>query len=405
MLGDLWICGASELARYARWGGLRAWEDSPDWKLLRGKDFAPPASAESPAKRRLLDPWVWLFVSHMELCRRLFRSSAELPEKRDADARKLYLDVRRFSAYIRTRTAELSSRERMRKELREDARKGTLELWLDSSKRLAEASRAVLAEAVAEGAATPEFPASGPAGELLARVKSARGAVIDPPYHAYIFLEENASEGEYRKAAQALLKEDAAVVPVVLEPSTWALLLQSSYLGAPLGWLGSGSGGGNGGGRLPAWGPGAAGSPPRNIPVLSRRLRWEISAEAASWMALWWRALWIAPGWSNRFVLYHLATRALGLRAALAGEPAVPFCELDLALAAAAKAAPADARLIARFRARLQRESDERLDSSDRSLLDPGFLPDIARLMSNLQEELARADDGRLKFDRMAPNG
>ena len=70
MLGDLWLGSPEEVRAYLRWGGLRAWEDAPDWKLLRGRGVDVPALEESPLKRRWLDPWAWLFVSHMELSRR-----------------------------------------------------------------------------------------------------------------------------------------------------------------------------------------------------------------------------------------------------------------------------------------------------------------------------------------------
>jgi len=400
MLGDIWLGSAEELRHYLRWGGLRAWEDAPDWKRLRGPGLEFPPLAESGPKRRWLDPWTWLFLSHMEIGRRYFDAAAGPPEKRDADMRKLYLDARRYGDYILA-DAEAGPAPLTRAEAQarapEAGRLSPRELWLDSSLRLARASRLVLARLGSSGECPAVLPAATPKErEVLSRLLSclgcARAVVRDQPYHTYLLLGENAAAMDYARAAEALLAAPVPGVPLVLEPAAWALALQSSYLGAPLGWLGAGAGRGSaaGGKLFPGWGACAVGEPPATLPLLTRRLRWETAAEAASWMALWWRPLWIGSGSGNRFVLHHLYTRALGLRLALAGEPGGPFCDWELTLPRAAALMGEDGRFAARLRRLLLDEPGGRLDSVSRGQLAPGHLGALTRLMAGLRRALAK---------------
>ncbi|MBI3553939.1 MAG: glycosyltransferase [Elusimicrobia bacterium] len=398
MLGDVWLGSGEELRNYLRWGGLRAWEDAPDWRLVRGASVETPACAESDSKRRWLDPWVWIFVNHMEICRRLFSPAPCLPEKRDADLRKLYLDVRRYSDFILAPDGSAkapATRAQLKEAAREAARTPPRALWLESSLRLARASRAVLAAAASPARAEAAFPAP-PARdrerlERLLAGSRARQAVFDPPYHTYLLLDEGASERDYLRAARSLLDHPQPCVPMVLEPSAWTLALQSSYLGAPLGWLGGE--GERGQDRPPApfdgWGACALGDLAGRLPLLSARLRWETAAESASWMALWWRALWIGPRWPNRFVLYHLYTRAMGLRLILDGAPGGPFCDWEIQSACLSARSQTQRRPLSRARALLLCETAGTLESCARGELEPGHLRALAGLMRGLQPALS----------------
>lgn len=399
MLGDLWLGSPEELEAYMRWGGLRASEDIPGWRRLLGALLETVPLSESPLKRRWLDPWAWLFVSHMELGRRLFVPGRGVPEKSAADLRKLYWDARRFSDFIEGGAgAGLKSRAELRETTPEAGRMTDSELWLDSSLRLARASRLVLEKTGSSSIAPVSFPepprSSEPGNRLSALLDAgaAPGAVADEPYHTYLLLKEGAAAADYEKAAQALILHGAPGVPLVLEPAAWALALQSSYLGAPLGWPGSGGGRGSGAGEtlFPRWGARASGDLPLEAPLLDPRLRWETAAEAASWMLLWWRSLWIDPGSSNRFVLYHLYTRALGLRLVLDGTISGPFCDWELLIARASARFEEDRRFLAGLAALLRRETAASLDCPDRTALAPGHLPALGRLMASLRRALEK---------------
>jgi hypothetical protein len=122
--------------------------------------------------------------------------------------------------------------------------------------------------------------------------------------------------------------------------------------------------------------------------MLPERLKLETAAEAASWMMLWWRSLWISAGYANRFVLHHLYTRALGLRLILAGEASGPFCDWEILLARGAARFAEDGRLSAKLRFLLMGESDATLDSSQRGRLAPGHLSAATRLMAGLEREV-----------------
>ena len=392
MFGDLWLGSPSELRSYLRWGGLRAWEDVPHWKLLRGRAAEFPALAESEPKRRRLDPWVWLFLSHMEISRRSFGGGGEFPERADAQIRKLSLDARRYSDFILAEGEPLLSRAQAKARAPEIAAMNARELWLDSALRLAHASRFVLSEVATGETASTEFPPSSSESlrRLVSSVSAARGAVADPPYHAYLLLDEGAAAADYERAAEGLAAEPQPGVALVLEPAAWALLLQSSYLGAPLGWLGSEGGSPSPRGEtvFPGWGASACGELPRSLPLLPERLRRETAAEAASWMLLWWRCLWIAPDSANRFVLYHLYTRALGLRLMLSGETGQPLCDWELLLARSASRFENESRPAARLRSLLLGESAATLDSPSRAALASGHLAAAAGLMGGLGRAL-----------------
>lgn len=387
MLGDLWLGTPEEARHYLRWGGLRAWEDAPDWKLLCGGAIEIPALRESQLKKRWLDPWVWLFISYMEICRRTFGPRGELALKSDADLRKIYLDVLRLSNFLSEGAGALLPRAAQRERSPEALRLSSRDLWLDAALRLSRASRLVLSRAASENTALAQWPAAPPKSPAHQRLKAlvgavpgARGAVCDEPYHTYLLLGDGASARDYDRAAAGLLKHPQAGVAMVLEAPALFLAMQSSYLGAPLGWLGSGSGGASAGGRalFPDWGACAYGQPLPAAALLPERLRWETAAEAASWMLLWWRSLWIGAGWSNRFVLYHLYTRALALGLLLDGQASGPFCDWELL----------GARRSARVKSLLEGESAANLDCRAREALAPGHLPALAGLMAGLSAAL-----------------
>lgn len=381
MLGDLWIADKDELNCYLRWGGLRAWEDSPNWRKISGQSVAIPPLEESPEKKRLLDPWVWALISHMEVSRRFFRPSGR-PDKNEADLRKIFLDACRFSRHAGTEE-ELLTRDEARRRFPNAQDKSPKELWLESALLLADASRKVLPRlAGPETGCTPP-PTVEPSAWMLDLKKSsgARAIVSDQPYHTYLLLAENADPGAFTRAAEGLLLQPPPGVALVLTPSSWALLLQSSYLGAPLGWLGSSvPQAPPSSGPFSGWGALAVGELPE-VPLLAARLRWEIAAEAASWMTLWWRYLWIAPGWLNCFVLYHLYTRALGLRLLLMETPSGPFSDWE-GLIARSEQRFADQRPFLESLARFFREEPEPcLGNTERSSLAPEHLEALSQII------------------------
>ncbi|TBR20637.1 hypothetical protein EPO15_12570, partial [bacterium] len=217
MLGDLWVAEPGELERYLRRGGLRAWEDRPGWRVLRGALPPAPPYAGDPLKRRL-DAWTWAFIAHMELTRRLLRPAPDIPAKRDADLRKMHADCRRLSDFVLAAGSGPTAR------ARPDGR-GPRELWLDSARALAEAS-AVLA---VEGAETERSfePWPSPAGaagaaEALCRNLRARGVVLDAPYHCWAVLEDGAGPERLWAASVAMAAEPALPgVPMALTASAW----------------------------------------------------------------------------------------------------------------------------------------------------------------------------------------
>jgi hypothetical protein len=318
MLGDLWVAEPAELERYLRVGGLRAWEDRPGWRILAGELPAPPPY-EGGALRRRLDAWVWAFVAHMELTRRLLRPGRDLPEKREADARKMHADAVRRSAFAGSPGSGSPA-------VRPAADRRPLRaLWPESAGALSAASEALAADA-AEGtsAAAPwPAPAHGPAAAAERGLRSlgARALVLDAPYHTWAVFDDGASPERLCEAARALAAEPLLPgVPLALTASSWALLLQSSYLGAPLGGL-DGPAVPAGDGLFAGWGPTSLGDPRGGLARLPAALRRAAAAEAAAWMAVWWRGLWTEESFPNRFVLYHLHVRAAQLSLARAGRP------------------------------------------------------------------------------------
>lgn len=277
----------------------------------------------------------------------------------------------------------------MRERSLELSRLSTREVWLDSSRRLARASRRVL-ESVGSGRTESAAFSKIVEDTGWRRVRGlAQRVVLDAPYHIYVILPEGASESEYARLRDELAKAPSTGVPLILDSASWSLALQSSYLGGPLGWLGSeGSVPRRDDPIFPGWGPAAIGDGGA-VETLREDLAWEIAAEAASWMALWWRYLWIAPNWSNRFVLYHLYTRALALRLVLSGEPSGPFSDWQLLLARASSRFKDEARSFARIRTLLLGESAANLDSTSRGALAPGHLSAIAGQMRALQSVLS----------------
>jgi hypothetical protein len=109
-------------------------------------------------------------------------------------------------------------------------------------------------------------------------------------------------------------------------------------------------------------------------------------------MALWWRYLWIGEGWSNRFVLYHLYTRALGLGLLLSGAPSGPLCDWELLLARSSARFPEERRLLIRLRESLLGESATSLASTVRGRLSPEHLSAAGRLVGGLQAPLRAGD-------------
>lgn len=316
MLGDLWVAEPAELERYLRLGGLRAWEDRPAWRVLRGALPPAPVYEGGPLKRRL-DAWVWAFTAHMELTRRLLRPGPDLPGKRDADLRKMHADVLRLTAFLLDPAAHAPAARA--------ASDGTEPrvLWLEAARALAAASSALLAE-TAEGASdagpwpAPPVPA---AAERLRAGLGARALVFDAPYHSWAVFDDDASAETLWDAARALASDPSAPgVPMALTAGSWSLVLQSSYLGAPLGGL-DGAGLHAGPGLFAGWGPTSVGAPRSGLPRLPDALRRAAAEEASSWMALWWRALWAEESFANRFALYHLHVRAAQVSLAAAGRP------------------------------------------------------------------------------------
>lgn len=331
MLGDIWLSTGPELDDYLRWGGLRAWDDPPRWRLAAGAPRVPAANLESPDKRRRLDPWVWALVSHMEISRRLFCPSG-LAEKEDADLRKLFLDFHRFADAAGSADGRPRPRAEEARRRPQAARRPALELWLESALSLERRSRAVLETFSGREISRTAFSEGDPpAGlEALRREAGARACVLDLPYHLYLLLDPGRGENAYARAAGALLAAPPAAVPLVLAPEAWTLLLQSSYLGAPLGILGAAL---EPRPALESRGAVFAGALPEPVPLLPAALRREVAAEAASWMALWWRPLWISRAHPGDWKIRHLRTRAgfligeLGGRAPeKTGEP--PFLEI-----------------------------------------------------------------------------
>lgn len=392
MLGDLWMGTGREVGSYLRWGGLRSWEDSPDWNTIHGRPETNPGTSESLEKRRLLDPWVWAFISHVELGRRAFRFGREPGPKRAADARKLSAEVRRLTRFIKDDNAERPLR-RSEELVRSPGAGGLWEAWISSSLSLAGASRAVL-DRVAVGRSKAAVPIPRPDGSrkgvsaILKACPPALACVSDPPYHTYLIVPEDASRKDYERIVGDLPKTTAGV-PVVLTPSAWALLLQSSYLGGPLGWLGSGNAAGTGPprGLFADWRTEAAGDVPR-VPLLPRQLRWEIAAEAASWMALWRRPLWMDPGWGSGFVLFHLYTRALALRLTLDEEESGPFCGFAELIRRSMARYPEERPFLESLEHFNLEEPAECVDALPRSQLDPGLAAGLDHLMGGVQDLL-----------------
>lgn len=399
MLGDLWIGTPDEFEAYQSWGGLRAWEDPPRWRRLAGRAISPAPSRESQEKRRWLDTWTGAFLAHMEISRRFLRPGRDLEEKCRADAWKLYLDFRRCADFI---SGDGDARAPMPREeaaaaFAAMASATAREWWLDSAVRLADASRKVLGLLAGAGTASVEMPLAAdgedePVRRLLRACPAALGAVVDAPYHSYLVLPEGSGRQEYGAAADALLDDAVPGVPLALDPATWALLLQSSYLGAPLGCL-DGPGPGfeaDAEGIFAGWGPRAAWASPPRVPLLVDGLRWEIAAESASWMALWWRSLWIAPGWPNRFVLYHLYTRALALRLTLAGMKPGPFSRWRGLLARTDALRPEEAAYWRSWERFVLAEPADCVDALPRSAMAPEHVEALAGVLASCLAEIRR---------------
>lgn len=386
MLGDVWMGERAELRRYLRHGGLRAWEDFPSWRLLAGE--APPAdevpgSGQSEVKTRWLDPWTWAFVSYMELCRRTFLEGKDLPEKRLLDARKLYLDLGRF-ARSATRPGDRPggrpvSREEMRSLLPEAGRMDGRELRLEGCRLLAEASRAVLERCSRGARARLDIPPPGPASSEERALRSlrdagARLAVYDPPYHSFAVVDDGGAEAG-NTALDAALGEcgkKGMGVPMAVPASAWALCLQSAYLGAPLGWLDAGPMAG-GEGLSEGWRTVALGES-GDVPRLDGGLAWECAAEAASWMALWRRTLWMDASFDNRFALFHLHTRSLGLRLALDGAASGPLCDFGGLVRRSKERFPGESQLLESLEGFIVNEPRECVDALPRARLAPEHL-------------------------------
>ena len=401
MLGDLWVGDAAELRNYLHWGGLRVWEDAPHWTPLAGQgpsSLGRPESLEDPVKRRWLDPWAWALVSFMEVSRRLFQRGKGNPGKTLADTRKLFLDFWRYTGLILDEGEPAPESPRSRAEtfrgLPELEAWSPRELWLRAARRLGAASRKVLEKMDCEGRAAVHFPGPVPgSGEserlqaLLAASPAVRGAVCDPPYHSYALMDEEAGDADYGAVWDRFRKGDLPGVPLALSSASWALCLQSAYLGAPLGWIGH-DGPVPREGLFSDWSPCALGGTDGPVPLLSERPRWEVAAEAASWMALWWRYLWIDPLWENRFALFHLYTRSLGLRLTLAGAPSGPFCDLEGLCSRAASSFPEEAVFCDSLRRFSREEPRECVEALPRASLAPGHPAGLAAQMSALQRAM-----------------
>lgn len=318
MLGDVWVAEPAELERYLRVGGLRAWEDRPGWRALAGELPAPPPYEGSALKRRL-DAWVWAFVAHMELTRRLLRPGRDLPEKRDADARKMHADAVRLSAYAGS-PGDAPPAPRPPPDPRP-----LRALWLESAGALDAAAKTLAAEASDGASSAPAWPAprgaAAAAAERGLRSLGARALVLDAPYHTWAVFDDGTAPQRLCDAARTLAAEPLLPgVPLALTASSWSLLLQSSYLGAPLGGL-DGPAVSAKDGLFAGWGPTSLGEPRGGLTRLPADLRRAAADEAAAWMAVWWRGLWTEESFPNRFVLYHLHVRTAQLALARSGRP------------------------------------------------------------------------------------
>lgn len=379
-LGDLWVGTPDESALYLRRGGLRAWEDSPHWRALRGNLPMRPAYAGSPLKRAVLDPWVWAFVSYMDLSRRVWADGPDLPAKRDADLRKMYRETRRLCVAVMSgepphaREAPLTGPDPERAEPRV--------LWLAAAVLLAEASLTALQRCPTAATAVPTY-APAPGLETLRAAAGALQIVSHPPYHIAAILPDLTDGPRFIHAASVLAASGLAGAPMVLTASSWALALQSSYLGMPLGRLGGATAAGQpSAGLFTAWTPTATGAAVA-VPLLAPALRREVYLESTTWMLIWWRALWAAPGFSNRFVLHHLYTRALGLRLALAGHE-VPFDDWEALLDAASTLA-GEQETVETLRRWVHEEPAVCVDNLPRSALAAEHAVHLSGLMSRLR--------------------
>lgn len=355
-LGDLWVGTPAEIELYLRWGGLRAWEDRPSWLPLRGELPSAPSYRACAAKRSRLEPWSWALVSYMDLSRRLFSPGADLPAKRDADLRKMYREVVRLSLAAMT-----GAPPEPRASVPYPSADPTA-LWSEARALVETAAEAVLAGLATGHSLRPRFPVPEP--------RPGPWTLTLPPYHSF-------SVGNEPPAG--------AGVPLALGPAGWSLALQCPYLGAPLGRLGPEPEAEPAVGLFSSWRSAASGPSPE-ARLLPARIRLETAAEAASWMLLWWRALWADPAAPNRFVLWHLYTRGLGLSLALAGRE-VPFDDWS-ALLDAAEDLPGEQGLADALARWSRDEPPECVDRPERAALAPEHAGAIAGLMSRLAGRL-----------------
>ena len=355
-LGDIWVGTRREVELYLRWGGLRAWEDRPSWIALRGPLPPAPSYRAGAQKKASLDPWSWALVSYMDLSRRVSGPGTDLPAKRDADLRKMYREVVRLCLAAMTGAPPeprasvphpCASPETLRAE---------------AALLVERAAARVLDRLGAGETRIPVFPAPAPEpGPWTLKL---------PPYHSFTLGPEPLP---------------GPGVPLPLGPAGWSLALQGPYLGAPLGRLGTASETEPGPHLFSGWRASASGPAPA-ARLLPGRIRLETAAEAASWMLLWWRSLWADPLYPNRFVLWHLYTRGIGLSLALSGRE-VPFDDWD-ALLDAAQELPGEEGLAQALARWSREEPPECVDLPERAALAPEHAAAVAGLMSRLAGRL-----------------
>ena len=376
MLGDLWIGEDSEYRNYARWGGNRVAEDLALWKPLAGSGPVStdlPGSSENKVKRAALDPWVWSFTAYVEASRRVLCGGGVVGEKDLADLRKASADTVRLAHGSKLREIDRTA--------------SVDQLWLSAALSLSEFSRSVL-NRTADGTSPLTLPEPRDVEER-SRLNvlldgPVRGVVFDPPYHTYLILEEDASEADFKEAARIAVERSPGGVPLILTPSSWELCLQGSYLGAPLGAFGKY---GKPGGLFGDGGPRVVGSVNGAVRRLPLKLRWEIAAEAASWMLLWRRPLWGDANSGNQFVLFHLFTRAAGLRLALEGEE-VPFWDWDALMKRSAEIFPEEADLYESLERYSAEEPEEAVNGLPRERLDPSLERGLDILFDRISKRL-----------------
>ena len=103
-------------------------------------------------------------------------------------------------------------------------------------------------------------------------------------------------------------------------------------------------------------------------------------------MALWWRYLWIHPGYGSRFALFHLYTRALGLRLALEGAETGPWSDWQGLL----RRSREDSDLLESLERFVREEPASFVDAAPRSCFAPEHVEALNALFGSMRENLLK---------------